>query len=202
MWAKIITIKRTKDLNYFSLCVFNLFNTRVSQFELNYWNKWTFPRNSNLLRCTCRLYIYIYIYIYILHTLHHPAWWFDWLLCSYNIIGSFMYVRDAAGSRLEQIEEHSLSLSVCVCVRERERACVRKKVKERHLIQVNTWKPTGSCSDNSSFRAVRVMERYITQTPVWFNTFIDYILYQLYVNTQLLTCYSCYYQQVCKQTSI
>ncbi len=39
MWAKIITIKRTKDLNYFSLCAFNLFNTRVSQFELNYWNK-------------------------------------------------------------------------------------------------------------------------------------------------------------------
>ncbi len=31
----------------------NLFNTRVSQFELNYWNKWTFPRHSNLLRCTC-----------------------------------------------------------------------------------------------------------------------------------------------------
>ncbi len=25
----------------------------VSQFELNYWNKWTFPRHSNLLRCTC-----------------------------------------------------------------------------------------------------------------------------------------------------
>ncbi len=33
---KIITIKRTKDLNYFSLCALNLFNTRVSQFELNY----------------------------------------------------------------------------------------------------------------------------------------------------------------------
>ncbi len=49
MWAKIITIKRTKDLNYFSLCALNLFNTRVSQFELNYWNKWTFF----LLRCTC-----------------------------------------------------------------------------------------------------------------------------------------------------
>ncbi len=49
----IITIKRTKDLNYFSLCALNLFNTRVSQFELNYWNKWTFPRHSNLLRCTC-----------------------------------------------------------------------------------------------------------------------------------------------------
>ncbi len=47
MWAKIITIKRTKDLNYFSLCAFNLFNTRVSQFELNYWNKWTFPQYSN-----------------------------------------------------------------------------------------------------------------------------------------------------------
>jgi len=39
MWAKIITIKRTKDLNYFSLCAFNLFNTRVSQLEFNYWNK-------------------------------------------------------------------------------------------------------------------------------------------------------------------
>ncbi len=49
----IITIKRTKDLNYFSLCALNLFNTQVSQFELNYWNKWTFPRHSNVLRCTC-----------------------------------------------------------------------------------------------------------------------------------------------------
>ncbi len=66
MWAKIITIKRTKDLNYFSLCALNLFNTRVSQFDLNYGNKWTFPRHSNLLRCTC-VYIYIYIYIYILY---------------------------------------------------------------------------------------------------------------------------------------
>ncbi len=55
MWAKIITIKRTKDLNYFSLCAFNLFNTRVSQFDLNYWNKLTFPQHSNLLRCTCIL---------------------------------------------------------------------------------------------------------------------------------------------------
>ncbi len=53
MWAKIITIKRTKDLNYFSLCALNLFNTRVSQFELNYLNKWTFPRHSTLMRCTC-----------------------------------------------------------------------------------------------------------------------------------------------------
>ncbi len=41
---------------YFSLCALNLFNTRVSQFELNYWNKWTFPRHSNLLRCTCTVY--------------------------------------------------------------------------------------------------------------------------------------------------
>ncbi len=32
MWVKIITIKRTKDLNYFSLCAVNLFNTRVSRF--------------------------------------------------------------------------------------------------------------------------------------------------------------------------
>ncbi len=48
MWAKIITIKRTKDLNYSSLCALNGFNTRVAQFELNYWNKWTFPWHSNL----------------------------------------------------------------------------------------------------------------------------------------------------------
>ncbi len=34
--ALIITIKRTKDLNYFSLCALHLFNTQVSQFELNY----------------------------------------------------------------------------------------------------------------------------------------------------------------------
>ncbi len=40
--------QRIKDLNYFSLCALNLFNTRVSQFELNYWNKLTFPRHSNL----------------------------------------------------------------------------------------------------------------------------------------------------------
>ncbi len=33
----------------------HLFNTRVSQFELNYWNKWTCPRHSNLLICTCIL---------------------------------------------------------------------------------------------------------------------------------------------------
>ncbi len=39
MWAKIITIKITKDLNYLSLCAFNLFNIWVSQFELNYWNE-------------------------------------------------------------------------------------------------------------------------------------------------------------------
>ncbi len=53
MWAKVITIKWTKDLNYFSLCALNVFNTRVSQFELNYWNKLTFSRHSNLLTCTC-----------------------------------------------------------------------------------------------------------------------------------------------------
>ncbi len=42
MWAKIITIKRTKDLNYFNMCALNLFNTQVSQFELNYWKKLLF----------------------------------------------------------------------------------------------------------------------------------------------------------------
>ncbi len=34
----------------------------TSQFELNYWNKLTFPRHSNLLRCTC---IYMYAYMYV-----------------------------------------------------------------------------------------------------------------------------------------
>ncbi len=81
MWAKIITIKRTKDLNYFSLCAFNLFSTRVSQFELNYWNKGTFPRHSNLMRCTCNIIYDISNYIYIVTNLvashhsttaHHP----------------------------------------------------------------------------------------------------------------------------------
>ncbi len=37
MWAKIITIERTKDLNYFSLCALNLFNTQV---ELNHNLSW------------------------------------------------------------------------------------------------------------------------------------------------------------------
>ncbi len=63
MWAKIITIKRTKD---FRLCALNLFNTWVSQFELNYWNKWTFPRPSNLLKCTC-----ISIIVWNTHTHTH-----------------------------------------------------------------------------------------------------------------------------------
>ncbi len=57
MWAKIIKIKRTKDLNYFSLCALSLFNTRVSQFELNFWNKWTFSHHSNWLRCTCTYFL-------------------------------------------------------------------------------------------------------------------------------------------------
>ncbi len=57
MWAKIITIKIIKDLNFFSLCALHLFNTQISQFELNYWNKGTFPRHSNLLRCTSSLWI-------------------------------------------------------------------------------------------------------------------------------------------------
>ncbi len=49
---KIITIKRTKDIKLLqSECI--EFNAQVSQFELNYWNKLTFPWHSNLLRCTC-----------------------------------------------------------------------------------------------------------------------------------------------------
>ncbi len=71
MWAKIITIKRTKELNYFSLCALNWFNTRVSQFELNYWNKWTFPWHSNLLRCTCT---HTLTGNFIRYTLLVPGW--------------------------------------------------------------------------------------------------------------------------------
>ncbi len=39
-----------------------LCNIRVSQFELNYWNKWTFPRYSNLLRCTCMWFTSVQIF--------------------------------------------------------------------------------------------------------------------------------------------
>ncbi len=82
MWAKIITIKRTKELNYFSLCALNLFNTRVSQFELNYWNKWTFPRHSNLLRCTCT---HTLTGNFIRYTLLVPGWT---PLCLQNCLNS------------------------------------------------------------------------------------------------------------------
>ncbi len=51
--------------NYFSLCALNLFNTRVSQFELNYWNKWTFPQYSNLLRCTLNILLIIIWYMLV-----------------------------------------------------------------------------------------------------------------------------------------
>ncbi len=55
--------------NYFSLCALNVFNTQVSLFELNYWNKWTFPRHSNLSRCTCicvlfNVYMWIKAYLF------------------------------------------------------------------------------------------------------------------------------------------
>jgi len=70
MCAKIITIKRTKDLNYFSLCALNLFNTQVSHLELNYWNKWTFPQHSSLLRCTCISFQSVQIY-----TLLYVGYW-------------------------------------------------------------------------------------------------------------------------------
>ncbi len=53
LYPSMLTESWVEDLNYFSLCALNIFNTWVSQFELNYWNKWTFLRHSNLLRCTC-----------------------------------------------------------------------------------------------------------------------------------------------------
>ncbi len=86
IWAtgkqKIITIKRTKDLNYFSLCALYLFNTRVSQFELNYWNKLTFPRHSNL-RCTCMLIFcsrHIYDYYQCLKMLCCPIFFVETMI--------------------------------------------------------------------------------------------------------------------------
>ncbi len=66
MWAKIITIKRTKDLNYFSLCALNFINTRVSQFELNYWNKWLF---HDIL-----IYWDAPVYINIFPIFYDPIW--------------------------------------------------------------------------------------------------------------------------------
>ncbi len=60
-FARELLIRESRICEYlanftelFSLCALTLFNTRVSQFELNYWNKWTFPPHSNSLRCTCR----------------------------------------------------------------------------------------------------------------------------------------------------
>ncbi len=60
----------------------NLFHTGVSQFELIYWNKLTFPRHSNLLRCTCVyvcvcvcICIYIYIYIYYIYIYIYNMQW-------------------------------------------------------------------------------------------------------------------------------
>ncbi len=88
MWAEIIRIKRTKDLNYFSLCALNLFNTRVSQFEMNYWNKWTFPRHSYLLRCTCsNCSISInYIIINIINTMITTCLYQNRNLCEFQMI--------------------------------------------------------------------------------------------------------------------
>ncbi len=88
MWAKIITIKRTKDLNYFSLCTFNLFNTRVSQFELNYWNKLTFPQHSNLLRCKCQtVHSSSYVFILIIKQNYHK-----YLIMKQNNSQTFLYL--------------------------------------------------------------------------------------------------------------
>ncbi len=131
MWAKIITIKITKDLNYFSLCAFNLFNTRVSQFELNYWNKWTFPRHSDLLRCTCMrwrhdcswkwgrnqhiqskktvaFYFYLTLF-YVSFTLQRPFWR---LLVFYYFCAIFR----CSVLFWFQISPHKLALSCFSCV--------------------------------------------------------------------------------------
>ncbi len=48
---KIITIKRTKDLNYFSLCALNLFNTEINELFHNILIYWDAP--------VC-MYVYIY----------------------------------------------------------------------------------------------------------------------------------------------
>ena len=57
--------KRKKHLKYFTLYVMNLYNIWVSLFELNYWNKLTFPWYSNVFRCTCMCSTF-----FITHWLH------------------------------------------------------------------------------------------------------------------------------------
>ncbi len=101
MWAKIFTIKITKDLKYFSLCALNLFKTRVSHFELNYWNK--FPRHSNFLRCTCMSSMspwdlsswYIYAKTYNIDILKVLI---DWNIVKANILAFFLIVASAGSS--------------------------------------------------------------------------------------------------------
>ncbi len=70
MWAKIITIKEPKALNYFSLCALKLFNT-VSQFEVNYWNELS---HDILIYWDASIYIYIYIYIYVYMCMYVSVW--------------------------------------------------------------------------------------------------------------------------------
>ncbi len=57
------------EFHRFSLCALNLFDTRVSQFELNYWNKWTFPRHSNLLRWTCSRKVCVELHFMVKHNI-------------------------------------------------------------------------------------------------------------------------------------
>ncbi len=58
----------------------------IDLFELNYWNKWTFPRHSNLLRCTCILNKIINATLLFL-----PPFFMSWTQRSKTF---FMYTKD------------------------------------------------------------------------------------------------------------
>ncbi len=59
MWTKIITIKRTKDLNYFSLCALYLFNTQF--YNLSWITEINELFHDILIYWDAPVYIYIYI---------------------------------------------------------------------------------------------------------------------------------------------
>ncbi len=70
MWATMITIKRTKDLNYFSLRALNLFNTEFHNLSwitetnellhdiLIYWDEWD-EWIMHLYKCICLGYFFV-----------------------------------------------------------------------------------------------------------------------------------------------
>ncbi len=81
MWAKIITIKRFKDVNYFSLCAFNWFNT-VHEFHNLSWiteinelfHYILIYRDAPVYICSICIYKYTLTGHFIRYTLLVPGW--------------------------------------------------------------------------------------------------------------------------------